>query len=64
LQIGANDDDERTRFLESSGLKVIRFKNEDIEARLDWVIEKINNALIESPPSQPSPRAGGGRSRR
>jgi len=40
-------DDERTRFLESSGLKVIRFKNEDIETRLEWVIEKINNALVE-----------------
>ncbi len=32
-------DKERTRFLESSGLKVLRFKNEDVEKRIDWVIE-------------------------
>lgn len=36
---------ERTRFLESSGLKVLRFKNEDIEKRIEWVIEEINKFL-------------------
>jgi len=34
-------DQERTKFLESSGLKVLRFKNEDIDQRLEWVIEEI-----------------------
>jgi very-short-patch-repair endonuclease len=38
-------DNERTRFLESTGLRVIRFKNEDIELRIDWVIEVINKYL-------------------
>jgi very-short-patch-repair endonuclease len=38
-------DSERTRFLESSGLRVIRFKNEDIELRIDWVIDLINKNL-------------------
>lgn len=48
-------DDERTRFLESSGLKVLRFKNEDIEERIEWVISKINFYLVNLPLSQPSP---------
>jgi very-short-patch-repair endonuclease len=36
---------ERTRFLESSGLKVLRFKNEDVEKRIEWVIKEINKFL-------------------
>jgi very-short-patch-repair endonuclease len=39
-------DAERTRFLESSGLKIIRFTNNDIDHRLNWVIEEINNHLV------------------
>lgn len=35
-------DAERTRYLESSGLKVIRFKNEDVETKIEWVLEKIS----------------------
>jgi very-short-patch-repair endonuclease len=35
-------DKERTRFLESTGLKVIRFPNKDIESRINWVIKVIN----------------------
>jgi very-short-patch-repair endonuclease len=38
-------DEDRTKFLESSGLKVLRFKNEDIELKIDWVIEVINRYL-------------------
>jgi len=41
-------DKERTRFLESSGLKVLRFKNEDIEKRIDLVIEIIKKQLPEN----------------
>jgi very-short-patch-repair endonuclease len=44
-------DKERTRFLESSGLKVIRFKNKDIESRIDWVIGVINRYLNETSPA-------------
>ncbi len=39
------NDEERTRYLESSGLTVIRFKNEDIEKRPDWVIKQISRHL-------------------
>ncbi len=41
-------DKERIRFLESSGLKVMRFKNEEIESRIDWVIDMINKALTSN----------------
>jgi very-short-patch-repair endonuclease len=40
-------DMERTNYLESTGLKVLRFKNEDIEIRLDWVLEEIRKAAIK-----------------
>jgi very-short-patch-repair endonuclease len=38
-------DNERTEYLVSSGLKVLRFKNEDIENNLEWVINTINEHL-------------------
>lgn len=38
-------DKERTEYLESTGLKVIRFKNEDVETRIDWVMETIERQL-------------------
>ncbi len=38
-------DEDRTKFLESSGLKELRFRNEDIESKIDWVIEVINRSL-------------------
>ena len=34
-------DEERTQYLESTGLKVIRFRNEDVEENIDKVIEAI-----------------------
>jgi len=43
-----NYDLERTNFLESSGLKVIRFKNSDIEDRIEWVLDKIKEVLKNS----------------
>jgi very-short-patch-repair endonuclease len=45
-------DIERTKNLESSGLKVLRFQNKDIENRLDWVINKITVCLINLPMSK------------
>jgi very-short-patch-repair endonuclease len=42
-------DIERTEYLESSGLKVLRFKNMDIESRIEWVLSKINTFKIISP---------------
>jgi very-short-patch-repair endonuclease len=38
-------DEGRTKFLESSGVKVLRFTNKDIETKLDWVINRINKHL-------------------
>ena len=38
-------DKERTEYLVSSGLKVLRFKNEDVETRLEWVIDTIRECL-------------------
>ena len=38
-------DNERTVYLESTGLKVIRFTNEDILNRLEWVISEIRKAV-------------------
>jgi len=38
---------ERTRFLESAGLRVLRIKNEDVEYRIECVLELINKVLTE-----------------
>lgn len=38
-------DEERTRFLESSGLKVLRFTNKDIKTRIGWVLKIINKQM-------------------
>jgi very-short-patch-repair endonuclease len=39
-------DQERTVYLESTGLKVLCFKNVDIEERIDWVLKRIMSHLI------------------
>ena len=39
------DDFERTKTLESFGLKVIRFSNEEVLTNIDYVIEKIIKLL-------------------
>jgi very-short-patch-repair endonuclease len=36
-------DSERTEYLESTGLKVIRFSNDDIENKIDWVLSQIEH---------------------
>ena len=38
-------DDERTRYLEDSGLKVIRFNNNEIEKSIEEVLIKIRSFL-------------------
>jgi very-short-patch-repair endonuclease len=42
-------DNERTKYLESSGLTVLRFNNEDIENNILLVIEEIKKYLIINP---------------
>jgi very-short-patch-repair endonuclease len=39
-------DRQRVAYLKSTGLKVLRFSNIDIEKRIDWVIEQIRFNLI------------------
>jgi very-short-patch-repair endonuclease len=36
---------EREKYIESSGVKVLRFSNEDIENRIEWVLSKIKLRL-------------------
>ena len=36
---------DRTKDLESSGMKVIRFSNNDIKERIGWVLEQIKSYL-------------------
>ena len=43
------NDLERTKYLESSGLTIIRFKNADIENRIGWVLEKIQGVVDPFP---------------
>jgi very-short-patch-repair endonuclease len=42
-------DVERTKYLESSGLIIIRFKNADIENRIGCVLEKIQEVVDPFP---------------
>jgi very-short-patch-repair endonuclease len=44
-------DDERTRYLEDQGWRVIRFWNADILANLEGVLESILDALGRNQPS-------------
>src|SRR5260221_14259457 len=46
-------DARRTEFLGRLGYRVIRFTNVDIYESLDWVIEKILEALSEAAPHPP-----------
>ncbi len=41
-------DSERTRFLNSSGITVIRFSNTEVESHLETVIDIISNHLLKS----------------
>ena len=67
---GVASDKKRTAFLESLGLKVIRFSNADINARFAAVCEEIDRVITlsvaygDSSPQRgsitPSPSGGGG----
>jgi very-short-patch-repair endonuclease len=39
-------DNDRTIFLEKSGMKVMRFSNSDIENRIEWVLNTINSFIL------------------
>ena len=40
-------DEDRTKALKRIGFNVIRFKNEDIYSRMEWVLSEIKNKLDE-----------------
>ncbi len=52
-------DQKRTRWLQKSGYRVLRFWNNDVLEHVDAVLEKIA-AELASPPPQPSPFEGEG----
>ncbi len=60
IHLGRKDyDKERTEYLESTGLRILRFKNEEIDAQIDYVLKEIKEHLCEElPPSRPSPSGG------
>jgi len=45
-EIRKSYDSERTAYLESTGLKVMRFSNDDILNRIEWVITEIRKEII------------------
>ena len=58
---GSTEDITRTRFIETSGYRVLRFWNHDVLANIEGVMEVIRSALAENRP-HPSlpPQAGEG----
>lgn len=42
-----DDDSVRTAFLEGHGYKVIRFRNEDVVANTDFVLQSIKTNLLK-----------------
>ena len=58
--IAEEKDAARTRFLESFGIRVLRFENKEVFESLEFVLESIRTALRDSSQgSPPQPRRGG-----
>src|SRR6476646_2169035 len=53
-------DERRTRWLESNGIKILRFWNNDVTSNLLGVWEEIARVASELTPSPPLPLSGGG----
>ncbi len=57
-------DENRTKILESKGFKVIRFRNEEVKGNTDAVLEKIETSLAKQPDNsdkdQKAPPSGDG----
>jgi very-short-patch-repair endonuclease len=52
-------DAERTRTLEASGYRVLRFWNNDVLGNIEGVLEGIQRAMTTTPTPDPSPQGGG-----
>lgn len=55
-------DDARTAALATAGIRVLRFRNEDVLRKLDFVLTQIQRCL--APPTNPRPLAGEGGARK
>jgi very-short-patch-repair endonuclease len=51
-------DAERTKYLTSQGLHVLRYWNNDVMQNIEGVLKDIRAALMQRTPSQPSPQEG------
>jgi very-short-patch-repair endonuclease len=54
-EVNKAKDEERTRWLESEGYRVIRFWNNDVRQNLDGVLDTIREALYGSRDVDPRP---------
>jgi very-short-patch-repair endonuclease len=62
---GRRADEARDRYLESNGLRILRFWNNDVLSNCEGVMYEICNALeLDYPHPNPSPQGGGVKSRR
>jgi very-short-patch-repair endonuclease len=52
-------DARRTRQIEASGYRVLRFWNNDVLGNIDGVLSEIQSALTATPTPDPSPQGGG-----
>jgi very-short-patch-repair endonuclease len=59
--VQAAKDEQRTRFLESEGYRVLRFWNNDVLGNIDGVLEVIQSAILTTPTPAP-PHKGEGSS--
>jgi very-short-patch-repair endonuclease len=57
-------DEKRTKVLEASGYRVLRYWNNDVLSNIDGVLEDIVSAITTTPTPNPSPQKGGERTER
>ena len=60
---GAADDRERSAYLESKGIRVLRFENREVFDETEWVLDIIRLNFRFGPPAAPTTYARGGRDR-
>ena len=54
---GAAEDRERTAFLESKGIRVLRFENREVFDESEWMLDKIRANFRFGPPTSPTAHA-------
>ncbi len=61
--IGAEHDRERSAYLESKGIRVLRFQNREVFDETEWVLDTIRLNFRFGPPAPTTTHARGGRDR-